>query len=75
MSQYTLEIIAKDSSMLPLSSMTTLIIHVDDVNDNPPAFEQESYARNMLMPVSVGEKNIFTEISWHLSSQSVFYAF
>ncbi|XP_068128018.1 protocadherin gamma-C5-like [Hyperolius riggenbachi] len=42
-SQYTITLIASDLGSPSLSSQTTIIINISDVNDNPPAFLQAAY--------------------------------
>ncbi|XP_077330349.1 protocadherin gamma-C5-like isoform X42 [Lithobates pipiens] len=42
-SQYTITLIASDKGSPSLSSQTTIIITISDVNDNPPAFLQSAY--------------------------------
>ena len=41
---YNLVVIAKDQGIPPKSSSASVIVYVDDVNDNTPAFEQSSYS-------------------------------
>ena len=36
---YTLIVAARDKEILPMSSTTTVTVHVGDVNDNPPVFQ------------------------------------
>ncbi|XP_077330342.1 protocadherin gamma-C5-like isoform X35 [Lithobates pipiens] len=42
-SQYTITLIASDLGSPSLSSQTTIIITISDINDNPPAFLQSAY--------------------------------
>ncbi|XP_040200838.1 protocadherin gamma-C5-like isoform X16 [Rana temporaria] len=42
-SQYTITLIASDLGSPSLSSQTTIVINISDVNDNPPAFLQSAY--------------------------------
>lgn len=35
--------IAKDQGVLPLSASASVIINVQDINDNDPVFEQDIY--------------------------------
>ncbi|XP_068133850.1 protocadherin gamma-C5-like isoform X32 [Hyperolius riggenbachi] len=42
-SQYTITLIASDLGSPALSSQTTIIINISDVNDNPPTFLQAAY--------------------------------
>ncbi|XP_071025866.1 protocadherin beta-15-like [Oncorhynchus clarkii lewisi] len=43
-SDYNITITATDEGTPPLSSSTTIHVSVSDVNDNPPAFEEQSYS-------------------------------
>ncbi|XP_053399963.1 cadherin-related tumor suppressor-like [Mercenaria mercenaria] len=52
--QYTLEVIAMDTSLLPLSATATVSVYIDDVNDNPPRFNSQSYTRNLQLPANTG---------------------
>ncbi|PIO22863.1 hypothetical protein AB205_0090350, partial [Aquarana catesbeiana] len=42
-SQYTITLIASDLGSSSLSSQTTIMISISDVNDNPPVFLQSAY--------------------------------
>ncbi|MEE6478626.1 hypothetical protein FKM82_011901 [Ascaphus truei] len=42
-SQYTIELIASDLGSPPLHTQTTIILHVSDINDNPPSFLLSTY--------------------------------
>jgi len=53
-SEYTLKVVAMDTSLLPLSATTTVRVVVDDKNDNPPVFGQQSYAKTIPLPASAG---------------------
>ena len=57
MSKYTLEVIAKDASAVPLSTTTTVVVHVDDINDNAPEFDRTTYTQKVTPPVSIGKIN------------------
>lgn len=41
--QYTIDIVCIDTGTPPLSTNKTILIHISDVNDNPPRFTQASY--------------------------------
>ncbi|KAG5872822.1 hypothetical protein JTB14_018053 [Gonioctena quinquepunctata] len=41
--EHILEILISDDGSPPLSSVTIVVIRVDDINDNPPEFEEEFY--------------------------------
>ncbi|XP_032411727.1 protocadherin gamma-A12-like [Xiphophorus hellerii] len=43
-SDYNITIIATDDGSPPLSSFKTIHLSVADINDNPPAFEEQSYS-------------------------------
>ena len=59
-SQYTLEVIAQDMSVLPLSTTTTVIVYVDDINDNAPQFDRTEYTQRVAPPVSAGTETAKT---------------
>ena len=40
----TLQFVATDEGSPPLSSSKTVQLSVSDVNDNPPAFDEQSYS-------------------------------
>ncbi|XP_012861131.1 protocadherin gamma-A4-like [Echinops telfairi] len=42
-SEYNITVIATDQGTPPLSSETHIALHVADINDNPPTFDQASY--------------------------------
>ena len=46
--RYTLVIGAQDQGVPPLSTNLTVNMEVQDVNDNPPVFERESYMISIL---------------------------
>ena len=54
-SEYTLEVIAMDTSLLPRSATTTVKVFVDDVNDNTPNFKQQKYTRSLPLPANQGK--------------------
>ncbi|XP_035265742.1 protocadherin beta-16-like isoform X25 [Anguilla anguilla] len=43
-SEYNITISASDEGFPPLSSSKTVLLSVSDVNDNPPAFDKQSYS-------------------------------
>ena len=45
-SQYTLVVVATDGGTPPLNSSVNLTVRIDDVNDNAPSFENETYRFN-----------------------------
>ena len=52
--RHTLVVTATDSGEPPLSANLTILVEVQDVNDNPPVFERNEYAINIVesMPVN-----------------------
>nr|XP_012996332.1 protocadherin gamma-B2 isoform X14 [Cavia porcellus] len=50
-SEYNITITATDRGKLPLSSSTSILLHISDVNDNAPVFQQAFYT------VHVAENN------------------
>ncbi|CAM5170960.1 unnamed protein product [Natator depressus] len=42
-SQYTIELTARDAGSPSLTTETTILLNISDVNDNPPSFSQTSY--------------------------------
>ncbi|XP_055855772.1 fat-like cadherin-related tumor suppressor homolog isoform X2 [Episyrphus balteatus] len=44
---YNLSVIATDQGLPQLSSIATLIVNVQDINDNPPEFTQQHYFANI----------------------------
>ncbi|XP_065411870.1 protocadherin gamma-C5-like isoform X26 [Chrysemys picta bellii] len=42
-SQYTIELTARDAGSPSLTTETTILLNISDVNDNPPRFSQTSY--------------------------------
>uniref|UniRef100_A0A8C4SHA5 Cadherin domain-containing protein n=1 Tax=Erpetoichthys calabaricus TaxID=27687 RepID=A0A8C4SHA5_ERPCA len=53
-SQYNISITAKDEGDPPLSATQTITLQISDVNDNPPKFEKESYATQIMENNSPG---------------------
>lgn len=54
--RHNLVITARDGGVPPLSSNLTLVVDVQDFNDNPPVFEHDSYAANVLESEAVSTK-------------------
>ncbi|XP_041987836.1 protein dachsous [Aricia agestis] len=54
--RHTLIISARDGGVPPLSSNLTLVVDVQDVNDNPPVFEHSTYSVNVLESESLKTK-------------------
>jgi protocadherin-16/23 len=54
--QHTLVISAKDGGVPSLSSNLTLVVDVQDINDNPPVFENDAYSANVLESEAVNTK-------------------
>lgn len=55
-SYYVIRVIARDQSVLPLSSTATILLTVDDENDNVPIFYPQKYFANILRSASSGTK-------------------
>ncbi|KAH3842728.1 hypothetical protein DPMN_116232 [Dreissena polymorpha] len=64
---YTLEVVAMDTSLLPLSSTTTVRVYVEDVNDNSPLFGQQNYSRTLALPVNTGTFIVFHFLNYNFS--------
>ncbi|XP_053612955.1 protein dachsous isoform X2 [Plodia interpunctella] len=54
--RHTLIIAARDGGSPPLSANLTLSVDVQDVNDNPPIFEHDSYTANVLESEAINTK-------------------
>ncbi|KAJ0175823.1 hypothetical protein K1T71_008982 [Dendrolimus kikuchii] len=54
--RHTLIISAKDNGVPSRGSNLTLVVDVQDVNDNPPVFEHQSYSANVLESEAVNTK-------------------
>ncbi|XP_021205801.2 protein dachsous isoform X1 [Bombyx mori] len=54
--RHNLVILAKDGGSPPLASNLTLVVDVQDVNDNTPVFEHEAYTANILESETVNAK-------------------
>ncbi|KAG6454631.1 hypothetical protein O3G_MSEX008785 [Manduca sexta] len=54
--RHNLIISARDGGIPPLTSNLTLVVDVQDVNDNPPVFEHESYSANVLESEAINTK-------------------
>ncbi|RUS82130.1 hypothetical protein EGW08_010104 [Elysia chlorotica] len=52
--EHQLEVFAQDQGVPPKFSSTTVLVRVQDVNDNAPEFYETSYARNVDENVNVG---------------------
>ncbi|KRX99087.1 Cadherin EGF LAG seven-pass G-type receptor 3 [Trichinella pseudospiralis] len=51
---YEITVLAKDKGEPPLTGRTTLVINVDDVNDNAPKFDREAYQFEVYENVPIG---------------------
>lgn len=56
MQRHSLTVTATDSGYPPLSANLTILVEVQDVNDNPPVFERSKYIVNVLESVSVNSQ-------------------
>ncbi|CAH3873347.1 unnamed protein product [Pieris brassicae] len=54
--RHTLVISAKDSGSPQLADNLTLVVDVQDVNDNPPVFEHDTYSANVLESDAINTK-------------------
>ncbi|KAL4230607.1 Protocadherin Fat 4 [Mactra antiquata] len=52
--QYSLEVVAMDTSLLPLSATTSVVVYIDDINDNAPQFSSSSYTCDLRLPAPIG---------------------
>jgi protocadherin-16/23 len=59
--RHSLVVIATDTGEPPLSANLTVLVEVQDVNDNRPVFERAEYAVDVLesLPVNSQVKNYF----------------
>ena len=62
--QYTLEVVARDASAVPLSTTTTVMVYVDDINDNVPEFDRAEYTQRVLPSVTSGKHENFSKQIW-----------
>lgn len=62
----TVTVIARDSGATPLSDNMTLVVDVQDINDNPPVFERPHYAANVLESLPVNSQVSATYPREHL---------
>ncbi|XP_067899226.1 protocadherin-10-like [Heterodontus francisci] len=58
-SEYNIDILCKDAGSPSLSTNKTIVIHVTDINDNPPEFSQPSY-RGYVMENNTPGTSIFS---------------
>ncbi|XP_077987551.1 uncharacterized protein LOC144442158 [Glandiceps talaboti] len=52
MDSYTFDVIAKDGGLTPRSSVTTVRVIVNDINDNSPVFTRDVYSSTLLLPLT-----------------------
>ena len=57
MDKYVLEVIAKDGGSPQHKAVTMVTVFVDDVNDNVPEFEKDSYSKTIYNPTNSGNWN------------------
>uniref|UniRef100_A0A8C7W1L9 Cadherin domain-containing protein n=1 Tax=Oncorhynchus mykiss TaxID=8022 RepID=A0A8C7W1L9_ONCMY len=53
-SRYNITLTATDEGLPPISSMTTIVLDISDVNDNAPAFSQNVYSTHVVENNSPG---------------------
>ncbi|KAK3099557.1 hypothetical protein FSP39_006219 [Pinctada imbricata] len=51
---YTLHVTATDQGTQPLSTSQTIVVHIEDENDNPPKFTQNSYFTTCPEDIEIG---------------------
>lgn len=56
MQRHSLIVTATDSGYPPLSANLTILVEVQDVNDNPPVFERSEYVVKVLESVAVNSQ-------------------
>lgn len=56
MQRHSLTVTATDSGYPPLSANLTILVEVQDVNDNPPVFERSEYVVKVLESVAVNSQ-------------------
>lgn len=54
---YHLTVVAKDHGNLAKSAEANITVYVDDVNDNVPQFEKQTYNKTLNNPTSLGTGN------------------
>lgn len=54
---YHLTVVAKDHGNLAKSAEANITVYVDDVNDNVPQFEKQTYNKTLNNPTSSGTGN------------------
>ena len=57
--EYELVVMATDGGSMPLSSSVSVTVYLDDVNDNTPAFEANSYSATVRDPTGSGMEDSF----------------
>lgn len=64
--RHTIVISAKDGGSPQLSGNLTLVVDVQDVNDNPPVFEHDTYSANVLESEAINTKVNLSTVTFFL---------
>lgn len=69
--RHSLVITATDTGIPPLSANLTVLVEVQDVNDNPPVFEQSEYTVKVLetLPVNSQVTILYYLYQWSMSNE------
>lgn len=52
---FSFRVFAKDNGLTPLTGSATVIVNINDINDNPPVFSKNSYEFQLMKSVPIGK--------------------